>query len=403
MKQVKITAISGQSLITSDGNVIYPIGNRIFSVGDYAWTDGTVAFGHETGGGGIVPTSMDNIPILVYIKGVYQFGTIKHMSYQAEEDYKSELLYRSLFVNDENTAFYIKAVGNDAKQFVKENAIYNLMTGKKIFNSTGVIVTVKITKDGDLMTILWNNDFGSTPDLYVVSPGDPPPNLISEADLKLYKNENDIFDFKAAIRNIYDIIDAEIAKSDRYTVSLLTRNAVINDDSGNCTVCIGSTTVIQGSNTNTWVYEYWEINLSADFAFTITRLGQNMKIRLNDGYYYTGSNVYPNTDALEIYNKDDKNIANIDPLVEVMGYVAGSNFDIACIGKTNASLINIRPSWQWMSYGGTDNNAILQTAENGQETVLKPDYCFNESFVKMKDGKINTIKKNLGKIFKGDD
>ena len=62
MKQTMVTGLSGSMVLTQDG-AKYPIGNRIFAAGDYAWVHGDAILGHETGGGALL-VEVDGIPIL---------------------------------------------------------------------------------------------------------------------------------------------------------------------------------------------------------------------------------------------------------------------------------------------------------------------------------------------------
>lgn len=62
MKQLQVIGVSGSIILTTDGPK-KPIGNRIFSVGDYVWVHGMAAYGHESGNGGII-VDVSGIPIV---------------------------------------------------------------------------------------------------------------------------------------------------------------------------------------------------------------------------------------------------------------------------------------------------------------------------------------------------
>jgi len=432
MNWTKITQIIGSMLITADGNAIYPIGDRIFNVGDYVWSDGKVAFGHETGGGGIVATTMAKIPILSYIDGKYTIGTMHH-TYQPHNNYEAELLLGCVFVNDENNAFFLRLKeyeGNVNPNLSVTGKVkaYNMLTGKTIFDVVGVmVVDANIADDGDLLALIVDVNFGALLEVWYPSPMQP---QFNDVNVKIYKNSDVIFDFAAVMHDIFvkasAIVTAMYTPHDQggnasyMSANTKIHNAVINKD-GSCKATVISdcyvqlTTVINGIGYTTGVNvsAFWEVDISVDGQYSLEQQTDQIKAQLNDGYYFTGiidgfnSNVYK---PFDVYDSNDEPITTINPLSSVYnGHIWGDvGFNIACITKIQEGyLIHLRSRFDilnaFANANMTANNVILLVTKDKQVTILKPDYGFNMRFAKMSSSKINILKSNLQNILKGDD
>jgi hypothetical protein len=117
MRQVTIVGMSGNAMITSDGATVYACGNRLFNVGDVAWVDGNIAFGHETGGGALIVDSIKGIPVNTST----EYGYIKTSSVQYKKLASVSTQINSAFINDDEHAY-----------FLMSGSQYNLLKGQVV-------------------------------------------------------------------------------------------------------------------------------------------------------------------------------------------------------------------------------------------------------------------------------
>ena len=155
MRQVKIISVEGSYLITSDGSMVFPCGNKVFNPGDYAWVNGNVAFGNTpAGGNSIVYSDDDVIPYAAYGEGEFSFGKINLKGIQAAFSLEKELPLNCIFVNNKTAAFFLKTNKN------YDIDIYDLISGKIFLQKNGLPMNANLDDDGNLFFGVWNCDFG---------------------------------------------------------------------------------------------------------------------------------------------------------------------------------------------------------------------------------------------------
>jgi hypothetical protein len=405
MRQVKIIAVNDSSLTTADGSVVFPVGNKVFNPGDYAWVNGNVVFGHmPTGGSAVISGVMDIIPCFSYLEGKFSFGTVSNASYKKYDDYEQSFFYDYLFVNNKNIAYFLQTTDSNTQTV----DVHNLMTGKTVATLKGVPLNANINEKDDVLFCIWNRDFSTSVALVYGSA----PGSITEGDIKIYKDDEIVFDFSTALHDIYNLIKRKVEKaydgqenSWIWSTSINTMYVAI-DENGECKYLGETATWIQEKNdgngnvTNKTITEYYEIDVTADGSYAVNNLVGALKIPINDGFYYIATNNYPNNDPLSLYQKDGGDEILVHPLSQVNGWEGGSNFGVKCVVPyKNGYLINLQSGFG--GFRATVNNTVTFVKDGEEKNIFKPDFCFNTKFEKMSTGKFNVIRSNLKEIWKG--
>lgn len=437
MRQVKIISVEGSYLITSDGSMVFPCGNKVFNPGDYAWVNGNVAFGNTpSGGSSIIIQNGAKIPVVSWKNKNFAFGYIEGGKYIEVFSMDNDENSYGIFVNNASKAYYLKfslfpyvsiwATSNPDKDIGEQ---YNLLTGKMISNINGVPLNAEIDDDGNLLFAIWKSNY-----LLWRKNMSWDSAYRTDADVKIYKNGELLYDCTVAVRSLVAKIEDELKAlagdnlvyangspsfSNEY---VKIRNCSINKD-GSCSLYVraeSSATILLPEDQLDDIRLSGDININMsvtgafDFVFCSnwgTGKSPNAKADQQSGSFIEkGFTVQSKpfnqfgrcTEEYYIVDDSGKTVASIEKTVASSNEVY--EWTISAVESMNDA-VYVACYGAYEGVEGLDFVykfcSLYRSTAEGQSAVVDGRYINNTRFAKMLN--INTIKANLQKIWKGQD